>query len=217
MRNISQWWNGCAPRPSTPHFIVAQLDRDPAMSYISRSNRHRAAARSGFPKEELPRRLCVPSSRGSCFPGPPCHRGGKPPSDIGGFLFFSSGADTPPPQCNRVVHVGVEAWAWAVRTFPEQFIALCCWVLKTVKRSARIMPDDRQSGLDSYFIRESRNAIRSGIGRALQDRFPVSRQTPHQMLVLLMQLGSGEPEGDKSPPCKPPRREGTDGEDTESR
>jgi hypothetical protein len=56
------------------------------------------------------------------------------------------------------------------------------------------MADDtnKQSAWNSYFYRESDNAVRSGIGRALLNLYPVPRHTPDQLLALLMQLESDE-------------------------
>jgi hypothetical protein len=56
------------------------------------------------------------------------------------------------------------------------------------------MSDDnnKRSAWNSYFHRESDNAVRSGIGRALQTLYPVPRHTPDQLLALLVQLESEE-------------------------
>jgi hypothetical protein len=52
--------------------------------------------------------------------------------------------------------------------------------------------DSKQSAWNSYFHRESDNAVRSGIGRALQTLHPVPRHTPDELLALLAQLERDE-------------------------
>jgi hypothetical protein len=61
------------------------------------------------------------------------------------------------------------------------------------------MSDDaRLSGWTSYYRAQGDRAVRSMFGQTLRKLYEVPRQTPHQLLVILMQLDADE--DDEPPP-----------------
>jgi hypothetical protein len=52
--------------------------------------------------------------------------------------------------------------------------------------------DPRPSGWTSYYRAQGDRAVRSMFRQTLRELYEVPRQTPHQLLVLLMQLDAGE-------------------------
>lgn len=58
--------------------------------------------------------------------------------------------------------------------------------------------DPRPSGWTSFFRAEGDRAVRSMFGQTLRQFYEVPRQTPHQLLVILMQLDASK--ADESPP-----------------
>jgi hypothetical protein len=64
---------------------------------------------------------------------------------------------------------------------------------------ARVMSDDpRPSGWTSFYRAQGDRAVRSMFGQTLRQLYEVPRQTPHRLLVILMQLDASE--GDDPPP-----------------
>jgi hypothetical protein len=64
---------------------------------------------------------------------------------------------------------------------------------------ARVMSEDpRPSGWTSFYRSEGDRAVRAMFGQSLRQLYEVPRQTPHQLLVILMQLDEGRVDG--SPP-----------------
>jgi hypothetical protein len=61
--------------------------------------------------------------------------------------------------------------------------------------------DPRPSGWSSFYRAEGNRAVRAMFGQTLRQLYEVPRQTPHRLLVILMQLDAGKvdgppPEGD---------------------
>jgi hypothetical protein len=61
--------------------------------------------------------------------------------------------------------------------------------------------DAKPSVWSSHYSGDSYRAVRSMFAQTLRQLYEVPRQTPHQLLVLLMQLGDGKlddpsPDGD---------------------
>jgi hypothetical protein len=61
-----------------------------------------------------------------------------------------------------------------------------------------MLDDPRPSGWSSFFRAEGDRAVRSMFGQSLRQFYEVPRQTPHRLLVILMQLDEGKADG--SPP-----------------
>jgi hypothetical protein len=55
--------------------------------------------------------------------------------------------------------------------------------------------DPRPSGWSSFFRAEGDRAVRSMFGQTLRQLYDVPRQTPHRLLVILMQLDAREIDG----------------------
>jgi hypothetical protein len=55
--------------------------------------------------------------------------------------------------------------------------------------------DPKPSGWTSHHSGGSHRAVRSMFGQTLRQLYEVPRQTPHQLLVILMQLGEGKVDG----------------------
>jgi hypothetical protein len=61
-----------------------------------------------------------------------------------------------------------------------------------------MVDDPRPSGWSSYYRAERNRAVRLMFGQSLRQLYEVPRQTPHRLLVILMQLDAGK--ADSSPP-----------------
>jgi hypothetical protein len=55
--------------------------------------------------------------------------------------------------------------------------------------------DPKPSGWTSYYSGDSNRAVRSMFGQTLRQLYEVPRQTPHQLLVILMRLDEGKVDG----------------------
>jgi hypothetical protein len=55
--------------------------------------------------------------------------------------------------------------------------------------------DPKPSGWTSRYSSESNRAVRSMFGQTLREFYEVPWQTPHQLLVILMQLDEGKVDG----------------------
>ena len=55
--------------------------------------------------------------------------------------------------------------------------------------------DPKPSGWTSHCSDDSNDAVRSMFGQTLQQLYEVPRQTPHRLLVILMQLDEGKVDG----------------------
>jgi hypothetical protein len=88
----------------------------------------------------------------------------------------------------------VERFAGSAGNDPVAFLV----ELASVVNRTRMMSDDpRPSGWTSYYRAQGDRAVRSMFGQTLRQLYEVPRQTPHQLLVILMQLDAGE--GDDPP------------------